>query len=59
MLAESSWRGWNWWERESIAAIYSCANNRFKESVLLVDLRLSEEEARGLNGGNAGILFVK
>jgi hypothetical protein len=51
-------------ERESIAAIYSCANNRFKvpvtkESVLLVDLRLSEEEARGFNGESAGILFVK
>jgi hypothetical protein len=51
-------------ERESIATIYSCADNRFKvlatkESVLLVDLRLGEEEARGLNGENTGTLFVK
>jgi hypothetical protein len=53
-----------WWKRESIAAIYPCANNRFKvpvtkESVLLVDLRLSEEEARGFNGESAGTLLVK
>ena len=53
-----------WWKRKAIAAIYSCANNRFKvpvtkESVLLVDLSFSEEEARGFNGESACTLFVK
>jgi hypothetical protein len=51
-------------ERESQLRLFARApitDSRYltKESVLLVDLRLSEEEARGLNWGNAGILFVR